>query len=264
MSDRARAPSSTQVVRAIARRDFILGSRRKLVRLLFLASTLPPLVLIIILVVRMIAKQATGFDLEWDPMLVFLQFQALPVALLSLGLGTPSVSRDRAEEVLFLYATRPVLPWHYSLGKMLAVAVPAGSLLLLPGILIAILRFGVVGDYSAADVFDMILKLFIASTALAWGFAGISVGPSAAVRRSRWALLIALAFFIFPDAVGESVLGVHAVAFGPSNAIERLLSNLFEMPEELLYGLGNIIVLLAYGSLGMLVTTFRVRKEMIP
>jgi ABC-type transport system involved in multi-copper enzyme maturation permease subunit len=264
MAERRRAPSSAQVILAIARREIRLAARRKLVRLLFLGSVLPPVVLTVVLVVRIIAEQTTGFELNWHPLLGFLKFQALPVALLALGLGTPSVARDRSEEVLFLYATRPVLPWHYALGKLLAVAVPAGALMLAPGILIAIFRLGVTADIGTGEALSMVLKLAVASAALAWGYAGVCVGPSAAVRKARWALLIALGLFVLPDVPAQLIAGSHAYPFTPGNAINELLQTLFGGDPDLTRGSFGLFILLAYGFAGMLVTTARVQREMIP
>lgn len=262
MRDGGQAPPAGTVLRAIAGREIRIAARRRLVKLLFLFSILPPIVFTIILVVRIMAEQATGAHLDWDPLLRFLQFQALPVALLALGLGTPSVARDRAEDVLFLYATRPVLPWQYALGKLLAVAVPAVALMLLPGILIALLRLGVAGDLDAFGAATMIAKLTIVSVLLAWGYAGVTVGSSAATKRARWALLIALAFFVVPDGVAELFWRHGRIAFGPGSAVDGLLETFFD--ENGRSGLWGILVLTVYGTAGLFLTTVRVRREMIP
>ena len=127
MNSHRTAPTSSHVIGAIARRDLAIAARRKTLRFLFIASLGPPVVIAAILVVRIVAEQLATTELDWDPVLRFLQAQAIPVALLALGLGTPCVARDRSEEVLFLYATRPVLPWHYAAGKMLSVALPSGA-----------------------------------------------------------------------------------------------------------------------------------------
>ncbi len=256
------APTSAAVIRAIARRELSLAARRRLTKLLFLFSILPPIVLTVIIVVRMIAESATGIGLRFDPILEFLQFQAGPVALLALGIGTPSVARDRAEEVLFLYATRPVQPWHYALGKMLAVALPAAALMLLPGALIAVLRLGVTAQLSTGEAAVLVLELAMASVALGWGYAGISVGPSAATRRGRWAMLIALGFFVIPDALARVVWGRHALPVGPVKAAQELLDTLIS--GNGLAGWFGLVMLLLYGALGLLVTTGRVRREMTP
>jgi len=258
----ARAPSSAAVLTAIAGREIRIAARGKLTKLLFLSSLLPPLIFTIIILVRMVAEQITGVSLGWDFLLKFLRFQAIPVLFLSLALGTPAVARDRAEDVLFLYATRPVLPWHYALGKLLAVAVPAFALMLLPGILIALLRLGVTGEIDANGAGVMIVKLVFASVFLAWGYAGATVGPSAATKRARWALLIALSLFFVPDGLAEILLPGRDLAVGPGSAINALLEVLFDR-----HGRGDywgVLALAIYGSLGFLLTTLRVRREMIP
>jgi ABC-type transport system involved in multi-copper enzyme maturation permease subunit len=256
------APASSDVIRAIARRELSLAARRRLTKLLFLFSVLPPIVLTVAIVIRMMAESMTGAELDFDPILQFLQFQAFPVALLALGIGTPSVARDRAEEVLFLYATRPVQPWHYSLGKMLAVALPSAALMLLPGVLIAVLRLGVTAQLGTGAAVVFVLKLTLASVGLGWGYAGISVGSSAATRRGRWAMLIALGFFFIPDALAKIVWGRHALPVGPLKAAQELLDTLINGGG--LAGWFGLVMLLLYGALGLFVTTRRVRREMTP
>lgn len=256
------APSSSAVIQAIARRELALAARRRLTKLLFLFSALPPIILTVIIVVRMLAESMTGTDLDLDPILEFLQFQAFPVALLALGIGTPSVARDRAEEVLFLYATRPVQPWHYAWGKLLAVAIPSAALMLLPGVLVAVLRLGVTAQLSTGEAAMLVLKLVLVSVALGWGYAGISVGPSAATRRGRWAMLIALGFFFVPDALARIVWGRHALPVGPVKAVQELLETLIE--GDNLGGWFGLFMLLLYGAVGLAMTIGRVRREMTP
>ncbi len=257
------APASSAVIRAIARREVSLAARRRLTKLLFLFSVLPPVILTVAIVIRMLAETATGSHIDLDPILEFLQFQALPVALLALGIGTPSVARDRAEEVLFLYATRPVQPWHYAWGKLLAVALPSAALMLLPGVLIAILRLGVTAQLDTAGAAMLVLKLALVSVVLGWGYAGISVGPSAATRRGRWAMLIALGFFFVPDALAQIVWGRHALPVGPIKAVQGLLETLIEGGDTLA-GWFGFLMLLLYGAIGLGMTIARVRREMTP
>jgi hypothetical protein len=252
-----RAPSSWHVVRAITRREVGIALRRKLVRLLFLASTVPPLVFGIILVVRIMAEKASGMDLGWDPVLRFLQVQSAPVALLALGLGTPLVSRDRSEDVLYLYAVRPVSPMIYAVGKMLAVAFPTMALLLIPGVLIAILRQGLMPDtVHTGESLLLVAKVALASFFVAWAYAGISVGPSAATKRSRWALLLA-------DTAVQLIWRDGAYAVGPANAAVDLMEALLGGGEAP-HGWVSAGVLAAYAVIGALVIKLRVQREMTP
>ena len=89
-----RAPSAWHVIRAIALRELGIARRRRIVKFLFLASLVPPFVFGMILVGRVVIHQ-TGMDMGWDPVLYFLMTQALPVALLALGLGTPAYPTSR-------------------------------------------------------------------------------------------------------------------------------------------------------------------------
>lgn len=258
------SPGARQIVGAIARREIGLASRRKLVRLLFLFSILPPTVLTVIVVVRIFVEQITTTDLGFDPLLQFIQFQSLPVALLAFGLGTPLVAQDRAEDVLFLYATRPVQPWHYALGKTLAVALPCFALLLFPGLLIAILRLGITRELDAGDALLMVLKIGYAGLLVAWGFAGLTVGPSAMTKRARWAQLLSLALFLIPGAVVGTlarVTGWDLPPVGAGAAINEILDALFGNGH---WGVASSLVLLTYGTIGYVVTTLRVKREMIP
>jgi len=243
-----------------------MALRRRLVKMLFLGSLVPPIVVAIVLVVRLAAKQS-GFELEWDPLLRFFIAQAGPVFLLALGIGTPSVARDRGEDVLFLYATRPVTPLSYALGKMLAVVAPAAALFLLPGVIIALLRHGLIPEeVSLGQTMGLILKVTLAAALMAWGYAGISVGPSAATKRARWALLLALACFVVPDALSDLVwFDSDTYALGVGRGVKDLLNALFAGEEGWVsFGVVGGIVLAIYGALGVWVTQARVRREMTP
>lgn len=258
------APGARQIVAAIGRREIGLAARRKLVRLLFLFSILPPVILTVIIVVRIFAEQMTGTSLDFDPLLHFLRFQALPIALLAFGLGTPLVAQDRAEDVLFLYATRPVQPWHYALGKMAAVAVPCFGLLLFPGLLIAVLRLGITREFGAGEALLMVLRLAFAGVVVAWGYAGLTVGPSALTKRARWAQLLSLALIIVPGAIVETtaqVTGLDLPPIGAPRAVDELLTDLF---GDGTWAAAATIVLLGYGFLGYVLTMLRVKREMIP
>jgi hypothetical protein len=173
------------------------------------------------------------------------------------------VARDRSEEVLYLYAVRPVTPWVYTLGKMFAVMLPAMLLLLAPSVLTAVLRNGILGDIvSTSDSLVLVAKAALASAVLGIGFAGVSVGPSAATRRGRWAMLLAIALFLMPEPF-KFIYGFDAVSIGPASASRDLVNALFgDEPARL--ALTGSLVLLAYGTFGALLTRGQVQKEMRP
>ncbi len=255
-----RAPTRAQVVYAIARREIGIARKRRLVKLLFLGSLLPPIVMAVLLVVRVMIEGA-GFDFGWDPLAQFIQIQIGPVLFLALAIGTPSVARDRGEDVLFLYATRPVTPWSYTFGKMAAVVVPAIGLLLLPGILIAILRVGIMEEIGAGEAFALLGKLVVISVLMAWAYAGICVGASAAAKKARWALLVAFAAMAIPDMISEMLR--LDVALDAPGAVKEVVDSLFARRPHW-PGFGTIVVLLGWGALGAYVTASTVRREMTP
>jgi ABC-type transport system involved in multi-copper enzyme maturation permease subunit len=258
-----RAPSSWHVMRAIARRELGIAMRRKLVRLLFLGSVGPPVVFAIILVIRILAEKMGGMNLGWDPILQFLAGQAFPVALLALGLGTPLVALDRSEDVLYLYAVRPVSPWNYAVGKMLAVAFPSLLLLFLPGVLIAGFRMGLMPEVGIGQSLVLVGKLALAAVFVSAAYAGVSGGPSSATKRARWALFIAIAFFWIPDSAANIIWHRNPYALGPWSAGRELLSALFHQSDAL-RGWLSVVVLSVYAAAGVWVTMVRVRKEMTP
>ena len=264
MNGKVRAPTSAQVVVAIARREITMALRRRLVKLLFLLNLIPPLAMAVALIANIMARGIGVEDLGWDPLARLIQIQAGPVLLLALGIGTPLVARDRSEDVLFLYATRPVTPWSYTVGKMLAVAVPAVALLAVPGILMVILRAGLMDDFGLAESSTLMGKLLVTALLMGWGYSGISVGPSAAARKARWALLLAFLCFLIPDIAGE-LIWRHDDPYGlsPSKAVEHVISMLFD-DDRVSYGVVGAISLMVWGILGALVTATRVRKEMTP
>jgi hypothetical protein len=171
------------------------------------------------------------------------------------------IARDRAQDVLFLYATRPVLPWHYALGRMLAVATPAAALLLVPGLLIAALRVGVTGDMEVAAAFDLLARLTAVALLAAWGLAGVSVGASAMTRRGRWAMLLALSCFVFPDTVARLIGPRDPWPLGLGSAVSEMIASAFSRGDHLAVA---ACALLIYGFAGYWLIVQRVRGEMIP
>jgi ABC-type transport system involved in multi-copper enzyme maturation permease subunit len=263
MNDESRAPTSAQVIFAIARREITMALRRRLVKLLFLGNLIPPLVMAIILVVNMIARGFGIEDLGWDPLVRLLQIQTGPVLFLALGIGTPLVARDRSEDVLFLYATRPVTPWSYTIGKMLAVAVPAVALLVVPAILIAILRAGLIAEFGFLDSVTLVTRVVVVALLVSWGYSGVTVGPSAATKRARWALLLAFMCFVIPGAAEEIIWRHDGYALSPGQAVDDVIAALFD-DESAGRGAVGAVSLVVWGALGALVTSARVRREMIP
>jgi ABC-type transport system involved in multi-copper enzyme maturation permease subunit len=262
MNGEMRAPLSSQVISAIARREITIALRRRLVKLLFLINLVPPIVMGVILIVNMAVRQA-GLDLGWDPLRQLFQIQTGPVLLLALGIGTPLVARDRNEDVLFLYATRPVTPWSYTLGKMMAVVFPAVAVLVVPGILIAVLRQGLMQEFGLIDSLVLLGKVLVVSTFMAWGYAGVTVGSSATTKKARWALLLTFLCFTIPAAAAEIIWGSGGYALDARHAVEHLLTALFES-DFVRYGVAGAFTLAAWGGLGAFVTAARVRKEMTP
>lgn len=263
MSVDRRAPTPMQVAVAIARREITMALRRRLVKLLFLGNLIPPLGMAVALIANIVAKGIGVEDLGWDPLARMIQIQAGPVLLLALGIGTPLVARDRSEDVLFLYATRPVTPWSYTLGKMLAVAAPAIALLVVPGILIAILRVGLMTNFGMAEALSLIVRVMIAALLMGCGYAGVSVGPSAATKKARWALLLAMTCFVVPSLVGQLIWRHDPYGLSPGLAADHVIMALFD-DDRVGHGVVGAISLLTWGYLGALVTSLRVRKEMTP
>jgi len=260
-----RAPTAVQVVQAIARREMNIALRRRLVKLLFLVNLVPPLVLAVFLVVRAMV-QGAGVPLQYDPLARFILVQLGPVLFLALAIGTPSVARDRAEDVLFLYATRPVTPWSYTLGKMTAVAWPAVALLLIPGILIAVLRMGILESEGGPEAAVLVLKVLVIAVLMAVGYAGVCVGASAATKKARWALILAFAAFVVPRIssllialfVGGETLPLDAPT-AVKTVVEALFDGGFDRQAAVAVGM-----LLLWGALGGVVTAATVRREMTP
>jgi hypothetical protein len=147
---------------------------------------------------------------------------------------------------------------------MLAVAVPALALLLLPSLLMAILHFGLLEGFGLLDALELTAKSALAAVLLAAGYAGVTVGSSAAVKKARWALLLTFACFLIPSGAAELILRhSHVYSLAAGTASEDLIATLFD-EESLRYGVVAGIVLVAWGILGLLVTSKRVRREMIP
>jgi len=257
-------PSSTHVISTIAQREFRIAMRRKFLRVILVMGFLPPIGAAVVLIIRLIIRQMQGTDIGWDPLPFLLQFQTIPVFLAALGLGTPAVSRDRAEDVLYLYAVRPVSPTLYAAGKMLAVFLPAFIVLFMPIVLVLVVRQGILGSEAAPlDSLTDLGKAALLTLGTAAALAGATVGPSAATKRGRWALLLSLALMTLPDIILK-VFGMgENWAIGPINVARHLVTTLFKEPA-LLPSLGHLAILFAWGGAGFLLTRWRVAKEMIP
>jgi ABC-type transport system involved in multi-copper enzyme maturation permease subunit len=256
-----RVPGMREVVGAITGRELRLASRRRLVLALFVLSLLPLVVFALVLIIGAASEATFGTHLDWDPVAKFLGVQAFPVELLALGLGTPIVAQDRAEDVLFLYATRPVRPAHYALGKLLAVALPCTALLLLPGFVMAGLRFGILTRVGLGDTLIVAASVVLASLLIGWGYAGVTLAASALTHRTRWAVWLALAVLILPDSVAAILhLGL---AIGPGKAINAVIAMLFDH-GEIGAGIWGASLLAALGMAGAGILLWRARREMTP
>jgi ABC-type transport system involved in multi-copper enzyme maturation permease subunit len=224
-------------------------------------SLLPLAGFALVLVIGAATKASFGADLSWDPVARFLGVQSFPVGLLALGLGSPIVAEDRAADVLFLYATRPVRPSHYALGKLLAVALPCTALLLVPGIVMAGLRLGILANVGPTDTLLVIAKVTAAALVIGWGYAGLTVAASALTHRTRWALWLALGALFLPDTIA-GVLHVET-AIGPTKAVSSLLAAMFADGGARSGAWGaTLLVLLGLGGAAILL--WRARREMTP
>ncbi|MDZ4804485.1 MAG: hypothetical protein SGI90_06465 [Candidatus Eisenbacteria bacterium] len=257
-------PSSIHVISTIAQREFRIAMRRKFLRVILVMGFLPPIGAAVVLIVRLLLRQMQGTDVGWDPLPFLLQFQTIPVFLAALGLGTPAVSRDRAEDVLYLYAVRPVSPTLYAAGKMLAVFLPVFIVLFMPIVMVIAVRQGILGSEAAPlDSLADLGKAALLTLGAAAALAGATVGPSAATKRGRWALLLSLAVMTLPDTVLKVFGKGDDWAIGPINVARLLVDTMFKDPVWL-PSLGHLAILFAWGISGFLLTRWRVAREMIP
>ncbi|NUN14141.1 MAG: hypothetical protein HUU55_10955 [Myxococcales bacterium] len=260
-----KAPTSRHVVSTIARRELRLAWQLRLVKILALFSILPVLVITTVLVGQAWLDKNFSRTLDWDPVYRFLEVQTRVVVLLALGLGTPSIARDRHEDVLFLYATRPVLPWHYTIGKLTSVWAPVALLLCVPAAVVALLQAGILVHVTFAQSGLMIAKAVLVAGATATGLAGMTVGCSAVTKQTRWAVVLAIILLTVPDGLAQGMFGTDAVPVGPVRSSTFLTAFLFnDGKDRAMIGLLGFGVLLAWGLLGYMGIHARAKKEMIP
>lgn len=255
--------SAGHVVRAIAVRQLRIAWRTRMVKIALALSLIPVLVDGVSIFVRVTTEETFGVSVPWDALVQFLQAQTAMLSLVAIAIGVPAVARDRSEDVLFLYATRPVRPWHYTAGKVLSTAVPATLLLLVPGLLLGLLRWTLLPGFGAAEIAVFTLRISLASVFIGAGVAGLCVGLGAAVKSTRWGYFLAVAgLFIIDSMIGGATLG-RAVPFGPYAAGDRLIAAVFESGRlgEVLWAVSVLTIWFALGTLG---TAGRVRKEMVP
>jgi ABC-type transport system involved in multi-copper enzyme maturation permease subunit len=251
------------VVAAIARRELRLAWRRKVVRWLFLVSVALVLVFTTIVGIQVWGQQLGMVGLAYDPVAGFLSAQAQFLAFLAIALGLPAVATDRAEESLFLYATRPVAPWTYTAGKVLAVAIPSALLLAFPGALIAVVRLSLVEAVGFVDSAILCAKVVTAGLMSGAAMACVTVGVSSLFKQQRWGFLAVLLLITVPDGLAEGMFGRAAMPLGPVAASRALVDAWFGSLDAS-RGLWAAAVLLAWTVAGWTVTVARVRKEMVP
>lgn len=260
-----KAPTSRHVVTTIAQRELRLAWRFRLVKLLALFSILPVLVIATVLVGQAWLDKNFARTLDWDPVYVFLQVQTNVVVLLALGLGTPTIARDRSEDVLFLYATRPVLPWHYTIGKLTSVWAPVALLLCVPAAVVAVLKAGILVHVTFAESGIMIGKAVVVAVATATGLAGITVGCSAVAKQTRWAVVLAILLLTVPDGMVQAMFGRDTFPVTPTRSSSMLTDFLFSDGDQgMVTGMVGLVVLLGWGVLGYMGITMRAKREMIP
>jgi hypothetical protein len=118
-------------------------------------------------------------------------------------------------------------------------------------------------EFGLLDSLIMTAKILVAGILMACGYAGVTVGPSAATKKARWALLLAFMCFAIPSAASEIIWGSSGYALDPGNATDDVVAALFE-DDAVRYGIVGGMCLVVWGALGSLLTATRVRREMIP
>jgi hypothetical protein len=134
-------------------------------------------------------------------------------------------------------------------------------LLLVPALLMAGLRMGILPAVGTQDTLLVTGKAALVSLAVGVGYAGTTVGASALTSRTRWALLLSLGLIIVPDIV-RSMAGFD-IALGPTRATTLLIDWLFGAAPRVHGAAAAGLLLLAF-ALGSGVLVWRARREMIP
>lgn len=257
------APPPLQVVLAIALREARIAWRRKLVKGLLALNLLSLGGVAVAFTATAFAERQMGQPLGWNPVVEFLHIQVWFVLLLALGLGMGVIARDREHEVVFLYATRPVRPIDYALGKLAAVAGPAAALLIVPGALMVGLRHGILVEIewmASAALLAQVVGLGLVAPA---GLAAAVVGASAVARRERNALLVAIGLLAVPELIAQAATAGSAPPIGPMVANDALLDALFRDvdPGRAAWCVG---VNAAWTAAVIAAIRWRIRKEMAP
>jgi hypothetical protein len=118
-------------------------------------------------------------------------------------------------------------------------------------------------EFGLIDSLVLFGKVLVASAFMAWGYSGVTVGSSAATKKARWALLVAFLCLTIPGAVSKLIWGSDGYALGAGQAVQHLLTALFDS-DFARYGVVGAFSLAAWGGLGAFTTAARVRREMTP
>lgn len=248
-----------------ARRDAMRGVMLLVFRLVFV---LLPLVLIGFFLyfqsgplAAILRRNAPGVELDdldtarqslSIAILLFHDWTALWIVLLSLFVGAGVVADDLRTRALPLYLVRPITPLDYFLGKWL---VPASALVvyvLCPGLLLVLLAASMrpTGETWAflVDRRDVVLALLHHFAVLAVGYASLVVLVSTVARRRLSAIVIGALVFLGGTLVSVTADGVD----GPLGDAARAASLYANAQRVLQDGLGSS---LAFGAQRQLPST---------
>ncbi|MBL9087788.1 MAG: ABC transporter permease subunit [Planctomycetia bacterium] len=172
-------------------------------------------------------------------LLMFHDWTALWIVLLSLFVGAGVIADDLRTRALPLYLVRPITPIDYFLGKWL---VPVSALVvyvLCPGLLLVLLAASMrpSGETWAflVDRRDVILALLHHFAVLAVGYASLVVLVSTVARRRLSAIVLGALVFLGGSLIAGSAMGVK----GPLGDAARATSLYANAQRVLQDGLGS-------------------------
>ncbi len=262
-------PSVWHVVRTIAWRDLARARDSRLVRFLGYATLALVAVFAALVVGKLWLQKLLGShaNLDWDPVVTFVRAVRLPASLIAFLVAAPAIAMERAQRALLLYSTRPVRPADYVAGKALAAAMPIFAFVLVPGVLMALVQWGIDPSVHLATALATATRIAIDAAAFAVPLAAMGLAASSVVRSTRAAIVLAFVLYAVPTGVGRGVWGVDGALLGVPKALEVVHATLFQVGHGAQGGtrLALAVASLAGWSLaGLGWTWWQMRREMTP
>jgi ABC-2 type transport system permease protein len=204
--------------------------KSRMLDLAYLGCFVPPIIVLCTLylnqnasVLALVHQQVGFIKVDGSFFMNFLGFQGVLAGLLTAFVGPTLVAPDLVNGALSLYMSRPFSRAEYILGKGSVIATIAGSITLLPAMLIFIVQSSLMGWNWMLDNFYLATATLLTCGILLAVFTLLGLAMSALVRWKIVAGALILAVFAIGKGFGAMIDGVMRTTSGAYIDIQSLI-----------------------------------------